>query len=91
MLQVLLAITVILGLFDPFCTAKLAPGPTFPPPVCPPECPPGFVAREINGGCYSCDQFSLGGSEGKGECFYQFELVSQFHTLDCKYIDGNQF
>ena len=68
MLQVLLAITVIFGSFEPFCTAKklAIPGPILPPPECPPECPPGFLAREINGGFYSCDQFSLGGSEGKG-------------------------
>ena len=80
MLQLLLAIAVILGSFEPFCTGQkfTIGGPglwtknpaafgTAPPPapVCPPECPPGFVAREINGGFYSCDQFSLGGSEGK--------------------------
>ena len=76
MLQVLLAFTVIFGSFEPFCTAKKQQLATCAPPVCPPECPPGFVAREINGGFYSCDQFSLGGSEGKGEYFYQFELVS---------------
>ena len=92
MLQLLLTITVIFGSFEPFCTAKkqqlATSGPFLPPPECPPECPPGFVAREINGGFYSCDQFSLGGSEGKGEYFYQFELVSQFHTLQCKYVFG---
>ena len=83
MLQLLLAIAVILGSFEPFCTGQkfTIGGPglwtknpaafgTAPPPapVCPPECPPGFVARFIdtsNGGFYSCDQFSLGGSEGK--------------------------
>ena len=92
MLQLLLTITVIFGSFEPFCTAQkqqlgiLDTSGQRPPPECPPECPPGFVAREINGGFYSCDQFSLGGSEGKGEYIYQFELVSQFHTLHCKYI-----
>ena len=100
MLQELLAIAVILGSFEPFCTAKKAPLNTIHSnsvcynciqSECPPECPPGFVAREINGGFYSCDQFSLGGSEGKGQYFYQFELVSQFHTLHYKYIGGNQF
>ena len=92
MLQELLAITVILGSFEPFCTAKKAPNLIdIIQSECPPECPPGFVAREINGGFYSCDQFSLGGSEGKGEYFYQFELVIQLHTLHCKYIGGNQF
>ena len=77
MLQELLAIAVILGSFEPFCTghrsisdAREARPP--PSPECPPECPPGFVARFIdtsNGGFYSCDQFSLGGSEGKEEYF----------------------
>ena len=70
MLQLLLAIAVILGSFEPFCTAKKAA--PIVQPQCPPECPPGFVPRFIdtsNGGFYSCDQFSLGGSEGKEEYF----------------------
>ena len=96
MLQLLLAIAVILGSFEPFCTGqkaidpgqwtkKLAPPPGTAPPasVCPPECPPGFVAREtIAGGVYSCDQFSLGGSEGKEEYFFKFVLMSQFNILE---------
>ena len=34
---------------------------------CPPECPPGFALRTIGNGnppTYSCDKFSLGGSDG---------------------------
>ena len=36
-------------------------------PDCPPECPPGFVPRPTGYGdppTYSCDKFSLGGSDG---------------------------
>ena len=84
MLQLLLTITVLLGSFEPFCTAKRAIDIVQPQSECPPECPPGFVARFIdtsNGGFYSCDQFSLGGSEGKDKYFFQLELMSQFYTL----------
>ena len=80
MLQLLLAIAVILVSFEPFCTAKKAA--PMVQPQCPPECPPGFVARfYADPGFYSCDQFSLGGSEGKDKYFFQLELMSQFYTL----------